>query len=239
MDMTPEEKLQAEKAKRYVQGSKSLLIEKFADFATHSSEVNPVSIFMAGSPGAGKTEFSKRLVEALFEQKQNPVRIDADEIRDWIPGYTGANSHVFQGASSRGVDILYSSTLARRQSVILDGTFAWKEKVFNNIERSLSRGRPIQVYYLFQKPEVAWEFTKQREALENRRVTKDVFVKAFLAAHTNVIAAKAHFGENIKLNVVLKDMRDPTRYEVHLDTADVDQFIPWEYSYDTLMQTLI
>ena len=26
---------------------------------------------------------------------------DADEIRDWILGYTGSNSHVFQGASSR------------------------------------------------------------------------------------------------------------------------------------------
>ncbi len=36
------------------------------------------------------------------------VRIDADEIREIIPQYTGGNSDLVQGAASIGVDILHN-----------------------------------------------------------------------------------------------------------------------------------
>jgi UDP-N-acetylglucosamine kinase len=237
--MTPEEEKQAEEAKRYIRANKRLLIQTFADPAAHKKTDRPVSIFMAGSPGAGKTEFSKRIIEALSQWPgDNPVRIDADEIRAMIDSYTGDNAHVFQGASARGVEMLFDHVLARNLNVILDGTFALKEKGFSNIERSLSHGRLVEIYYLFQEPEVAWDFTKKREVLERRRITKEVFVKAFFAAHENVVEAKTRFGDKIRLNVVLKDIRDPSNYQVHFNVASVDKLVPWKYSHDTLTREL-
>ncbi len=237
--MTPDEEKQAEEARRYVRANQRTFIAKFADLAAHGSVEQPISIFMAGSPGAGKTEFSKRLVEALFEQwGDNPVRIDADEIREMIPGYTGDNSHIFQGASARGVEILYDYVLDHQLNAIVDGTFALKEKGISNIERSLGRGRLVEIYYLFQEPEIAWDFTKKREVIEHRKITKEVFVNAFFAAHDNVVAAKKHFWDKIQLNVVLKDVRDASRYQVNFNATDIDQLVPWEYNESTLMQKL-
>ena len=54
---------------------------------------------MAGTLGAGKTEFIEELMnisEKLF------VHIDADKIKQWIPTYNGLNSHLLQGASALG-----------------------------------------------------------------------------------------------------------------------------------------
>ena len=68
------------------------VIQKFADATEHVADELPTTLFMAGSPGAGKTEISKRLVPRF---KQKPIRIDADEIRTLCPGYAGNNAHAF------------------------------------------------------------------------------------------------------------------------------------------------
>ena len=61
-------------------------------------EERPISVFMAGSPGAGKTEFSKSLISIIEEARHcNVVRIDADEVRGHLPGYVGGNAYLFQG----------------------------------------------------------------------------------------------------------------------------------------------
>ena len=238
--MTPEEEKQAEEARKWVRANRRVLIAKFADLAVHPSVDEPTSIFMAGAPGSGKTELSKRIVETIIRTPgHNPVRIDADDIREMIPGYTGANSHVFQGASARGVEILYDYALDHDQNVIVDGTFALKEKSFDNIERSLRHNRLVQVYYVFQEPHIAWDFTIKREAIEHRNVSKEVFVRAFFAAHENVMAAKQHFEDKIRLNVVVKDVRDPANYQIELNVVDIDQLVPWAYSHDKLESELI
>jgi hypothetical protein len=74
-----------------------------------------------------------------------------------------------------------------------------------NIERSLKHNRRVIIYYLFQDPTVAWKFTKIREEMEGRRVSKGVFIRAFFRARENVNEAKAHFGEKIELNMIVKD----------------------------------
>ncbi len=45
----------SEKAKKFVKENKKFLIEKFASLNKFPSKEKPFSIFMAGSPGAGKT----------------------------------------------------------------------------------------------------------------------------------------------------------------------------------------
>jgi UDP-N-acetylglucosamine kinase len=79
-----DEDLQVEAiALEYVKSHKKELIERFCPPSICHSIANPVSLFMAGSPGAGKTEVSKGLIKKFNDV---PVRIDADEIRAFLSG---------------------------------------------------------------------------------------------------------------------------------------------------------
>ncbi|MBJ1419215.1 zeta toxin family protein, partial [Enterococcus faecium] len=61
-----------------------------------SPEVGRDAVFMAGSPGAGKSE----VAIGLAENYDNHVIIDADYFRTQFPDYNGKNSSLFQKASS-------------------------------------------------------------------------------------------------------------------------------------------
>ena len=77
----------SEEAKLFIKKEKRALIKKFANLEKFPPRKKPFSFFMAGSPGAGKTEFTKRLIEMMAPIPI--VRIDADEIKEFIPQYTG------------------------------------------------------------------------------------------------------------------------------------------------------
>jgi len=231
--MTEEEK-QAEEAFERIKENHKFVIEKFATSAEIISDTQPISLFMAGSPGAGKTEFSKRLV-AHFKQK--PIRIDADEIRAMCHGYTGCNAHVFQKAATKGVNILYDYALKNNLNVILDGTFAYGSSL-ENIERSLSRKRTGQIYFIYQDPVQAWEFTKKREEIEHRKVSKEVFIRSFFKSRENTNEAKAHFGNLIELNLIVKDFeKDLERLEINI--PNIDHYIEKRYTEDELNNILL
>ena len=66
-----------------------------------------VAIFMAGSPGAGKTE----VATALAELSDNLCIIDADEFRSQFPDYNGLNSSDFQKGASWLVDHAFTHLL--------------------------------------------------------------------------------------------------------------------------------
>ena len=130
--MNEEEQQRSEKAFFWIKANQQKLIKQFTDDSEYSADLQPTTLFMAGSPGAGKTEFSKRLV-ARFSQK--PIRIDADEIRSICEGYSGQHAHIFQKAARKGVHILYDYALKKNINVILDGTFAYSEAL-ENIQRA-------------------------------------------------------------------------------------------------------
>ena len=79
----------------------------------------PLSIFMAGSPGAGKTEWARGLVELL---DGNILHLDGDLYRSMLPGYEGNNSHLFQKAMSKLVSYIHDKLLDQNIAFILDGT---------------------------------------------------------------------------------------------------------------------
>ena len=239
--MNEEDQKLADEAKYLIKSKefKDMLIKKFADPVLYKADSNPLTILMAGSPGAGKTEFSRRLVQKFEEMfSVKIVRIDADEFRVLFPQYTGQNSNVVQGACAIGVEKLYDSVLKNQQDVIIDGTFANYEKSIDNIERSLHKGREVAVFYIYQDPVVAWDFTKKREHLEGRNIPKDVFVQAFLRSRENVNRAKAHFGKNITLHLVTKNyVNNDIDYKI--DIENVDQFLGKVYSKDELDKIIV
>lgn len=223
-----------EEAEAFIKEHKKNLIARFADPEKYHSVDHPISLFMAGSPGAGKTEVSKRLIEQFVDN--TPVRIDADDIRGMFPNYTGVNSHIFQSACTTGVNKLLDYALNHNLNVILDGTFAY-ERAMENIERSLKRDRRVIIYYLFQDPVIAWKFTKIREETEGRRVSKEVFIHSFLRARENVNEAKAHFGEKIELNMIIKDFTNNFE-KVFPNIGSIDKYLPKVYTINELEEIL-
>lgn len=193
-----------EKAKKWVRDNKDLLIEKFADPIKFPGVSNPFTIFMAGSPGAGKTEYSKSFIKD-YDSDTKIVRIDADEIRDMIPDYTGRNAYKFQGAAALGVEKLYDEVQKRNQNAIVDGTFSDFNKGLQDVERALNRGRKVGIFYIYQDPLIAWDFTKKREKVEGRHVSKDMFINSFLLAKENVNKVKKILGNKIELHLVEKN----------------------------------
>ncbi len=229
--------LQASKdAKTFIKKEKRSLIEKFANIEKFSSVEKPFSFFMAGSPGAGKTEFSKRLIEIMAPIPI--VRIDADEIKKFIPQYTGKNSDVIQGAASIGVDNLNYYTLKHKQNSIMDGTFANYDIARRNIINCLNKKRQISVFYIFQDPVIAWDFTRKREKLEGRYIPKEAFVNAFFKARENVVLLKKEFNDKIELNLVIKN-KDNTIKKIKYDIDHaIDIYIKINYNKNSLTTIL-
>ncbi|MBI3282919.1 zeta toxin family protein [Candidatus Curtissbacteria bacterium] len=225
-------KIQAD-AFEWVKQHKKYLFLKFADFDSYPKDPYPTTVFMAGSPGAGKTEFSRRLAEGF---KQKPVIIDADEIRKIIPGYTGKKAFLFQKAATKGVNLLYDYVCKNGLNVIIDGTFAYAQPV-ENIKRSLKYNRNIEIYFLHQNPIVSWKFTKVRERKEFRNVPKDVFINAYLKSIENVTLVKKEFGNKIKLNLVIKDFTKSLQ-TLHLNTSGIEKLLPKLYTGKELTKIL-
>jgi UDP-N-acetylglucosamine kinase len=232
--MSEDDQKLSEDAEAYIKEHKRELVDRFANPEKYHSVDHPISLFMAGSPGAGKTEISKRLIEQFADSE--PVRIDADDIREIFPNYTGDNSHIFQRACTTGVNKLFDYVLEHNLNVILDGTFAY-ERAMENIERSLKRDRHVIIYYLFQDPAAAWKFTKIREETEGRRVSEEVFIRSFLRARENVNEAKAHFGEKIELNMIIKDFTKNIE-KVFSNIKSIDKYLPKVYAIKELEEIL-
>lgn len=233
--MNSEEQNIERKAKEFIKRKKDYLIDKFANKSVYKPVPQPVSLFMAGSPGAGKTEISKSLVQKF---KSMPVRIDADEIRKECPGYTGTNAHLFQSASVKGVNILLDYALANNLNFILDGTFAYADPIYN-IQRSIDHNRVIEVWFVYQKPELAWEFTKAREVIESRKVSKEKFIEAFINSKNNAIKAKKHFQKSLELNILVKNIDNTDgSFTLNTQTEELDRDAYGAYTKDELIQLL-
>ncbi|MEE4097167.1 zeta toxin family protein [Pseudomonas viridiflava] len=135
---------------------------------------------MSGSPGAGKTEASIALLN-LFTSS-SILRIDPDELRAEFDLYTGGNAYLFQGGISILISKIIDLALSQQQSFLLDGTLAKIDIARSNVERSLEKGRYVQVLYVYQNPLLAWEFVKAREQAEGRRILADHFVEQYFSA---------------------------------------------------------
>lgn len=231
--LSPSEQIEADKAQEYVRTHEKELIKKFADPKIYIPDSQPVSLFMAGSPGAGKTETSKRLIETF---RSKPVRIDADEIREFIPRYDGSKAYLFQRAATKGVNLLFDFALHENINLILDGTFAY-EGVEQNVRRSLEHNRKVVIYYIFQEPKRAWEVVLARESIEHRRVSKDVFVRSFIAARKNVDMIKKKFGQDAQLNIIVKDFATE-KETIELAVPAIDQYLTKVYTEDELKRVI-
>ena len=235
--MSLEDQKLANDAIAWVKENQKKIVSDFAEKYLSAPE-QPVSIFMAGSPGAGKTEFSTRLIEKQFGADTKYImRIDADEIRAMLPCYVPGKSHVFQAAVSIAVEKIHDHALAKRKSFILDGTLTNLNKARENVRRSTEKGRIVFVEYIYQDPLVAWDFTQKREKVEGRNIPRDVFIEQFFLARENAMILKREFGKELTLDVVTRNI-STNEYRYWFNVDHIDNCIKDAYTKEQLLMTL-
>ena len=225
-----------ESAIQFIKKNKRLLIKTFANEKIFKPALRPMSLFMAGSPGAGKTEYSKAIIKFF---NYPIVCIDADDIRNIIPQYDKTNAYQVQRAAALGVDILHSHALKKKLHFILDATFANYKISSVNVKRSLQKAREVTVFYVYQDPFIAWEFTKEREKLEGRHVPKKVFIDAVFNAKVNIKRIKQEFGKQVIVFMVRKDYRNNTEQQWgDVTRQEIDKYIKIPYTKTELAKSL-
>lgn len=228
-----------QQAQDYVKSHRKELCNRFASLELYPSVTMSSSYFMAGSPGAGKTEFSKGFIKQLQnkESSRRIIRIDADEIRDVLPGYNHKNAWELQPAASLGVEKILDYVFHNDQDFLLDGTFSNYTIAKRNIERCIKHSRKIGLLYLYQDPIIAWKFTKIREASEGRKIPKRAFIDEFFKSKDCVNRIKSEFGSLVELWLIKKDFNQGIeKTEFNID--NVDSYLKIEYTRDTLVSAL-
>ncbi|MGX1173289.1 zeta toxin family protein [Pseudomonas sp. R151218B TE3479] len=233
--MTLADQAVCEDALRFARSNKKIIARRLTDKLIYPPEEAPVSVFMAGSPGAGKTEASIALVNLFADAAI--LRIDPDELRNEFPAYTGANSWLFQGGVSILVEKILDFALDQRQSFILDGTFSNIDVARRNVDRSLKKGRFVQILYVYQSPVLAWGFVNAREAAEGRRIRKEHFIEHYFAARDVVNALKLEYQGDVHVDLLLKHIDNSGRlYKAGVDK--IDYHIPERHTRADLEATL-
>ena len=221
----------------FAKQNKKAIAKRLTDPTRFVPEENPVSVFMAGSPGAGKTEASIELLAALANKGSEVLRIDPDELRNEFADYTGDNSWLFQGAVSILVEKIHDVALDQRQSFLLDGTLSKYDIAKRNVERSLKKSRTVQILYVYQEPMLAWNFVQARELAEGRSIKPEDFIEQYFAARNVVNQLKMEMGTTIRVDLLLKNNDNSHRaYEAGIDR--IDSHIPEKYNPENLKRML-
>jgi UDP-N-acetylglucosamine kinase len=237
--MTADEQRIHDAAIAYARANKKSRCAQLTDPSIFLPEEKPVAVFMAGSPGAGKTESSKELI-AEFEAKApgtRILRIDPDDLRCEFPGYDGTNAYLFQGAVSIWTAKILDMAHDNGQSFVLDGTLSDYDRAKANITRCLNKGRVVQILYVYQDPLLAWRFVQAREAEEGRRIPPERFVVQYFAARRVVNALKDELGAQIKVDLLLKPT-DSTPKIFRAGVDRIDYHVPEKYDPEKLAKLL-
>ena len=228
-------------ADEFARANKRRLAAELTDLSKYAPDITPISVFMAGSPGAGKTEYSKNLVQSLEEKQKNQViRIDPDDFRKLLPGYDGKNSSVFHFAANLITEAVHDSALRQKQNFLLDGTFSNYEKARFNIARSLDQGRPVFISYVYQKPETAWQFTIAREKEDGRTIPRDAFIRQFLGARETIDKIRKEYADHVTIFLIQKDLETKIAEPFKITQAgpQIDHYIKEQYTQNDLEKLL-
>ena len=109
-------------------------------------------IFMAGCPGAGKTETVRRL-----ELRETFTVLEADEIRVLNPHYRKTagtekgNAHLLQKAASIGLECCRAYCIENEIAFVQDTTFSNRGSI-DLVRKLLNKDWKVIVIFIFQNP---------------------------------------------------------------------------------------
>lgn len=203
---------------------------------------------MAGSPGAGKSEIS-RAFESIantavcrsIPEPGSVLRVDPDDFREYMPGYSGGNSALFNRAVSLITESVLDRAFKRLASFILEGTFSSESVAHKNITRALQKGYDVTIVYVYQHPLKAWSFVQSRELVEGRNIPSHDFIHKYFAARRTVISMKQHYGQRIAIDLIIQTDREAAYRPVSVQNIPselIDLLIPEPYSETELINTI-
>ena len=197
------------------------------------------ALFLAGSPGAGKTEIAHSLIK--HNPKMSFVHIEQDKIKEMLPGYTGLNAPDYQKPATRGLGKVLKHVMKEGYNFILDTTLSHQQIAHDNIKKAIRKGYKIEVYFVYQDPIHAWNFVRKREQAEGRVVPKESFAKQFVESRVVVNNLKKELGKNIELHIVIKTVDDSgnivnIKYEFNKES--IDNHIKSVYSENQILDLI-
>jgi UDP-N-acetylglucosamine kinase len=118
---------------------------------------------------------------------------------------------------------------------VFDGTFS-QARALENLDRALHHGYTVKVYYIHQEPELAWQFTKDRELTEHRAIDKVGFIETYTKLEQNLqILCKDY--KNVTISLIVKDAQNKEGRRVE-DTKDLFKELPAFLSKEELESVL-
>ncbi len=167
-----------------------------------------IALFMAGSPGAGKTEFIRRLLSD--DQHVWYYILDLDEIRSWMPKYKWKYAEKYTKWAIKILEMLIDECIHNEYPFVLDGTFTSTKAMERNIERLINKNYKIGVFYIHTVPELAWLYTLYRGKDEWRLIPVSRFIRDYYLAPENICLFSEKYQEAIDIYIVNKKYEDGT-----------------------------
>ncbi len=183
-------------AKKWVKDKKNqvaVLTKFFNDFPHTNSKI---AFFMAGIPGAGKTEFVEQVIRDSLPLLSP---IEHDKLVEYIDGYKPENYYNYRKAGSTLVTEVFNTCLKNGYSFIFDGTLS-HENGIRNVHKTLKAGYAVYVVYIVQDAQVAWELTQARELVKKRAIERSGFLETCVKINKNLQGIFNAFKDQQKFN---------------------------------------
>lgn len=207
----------------WVKKNKKILISKVIGNVSPPPSTKPVAIFLAGIPGAGKTEFIKR----LLGDSRDLVRIDLDEIVKLLPKYDPKRYYKYRSAANIIVDECVIYCRKHSLNFVLDGTFGYGKAV-DNIKSALKRHEVI-IIYILKDPIQAWQLTKDRELITNRAIDRAGFILSCNNVPQNLIMVRDTFASQAPI-IVIKKNKTNDNFQMTRDMRVIDDLLQKSYT---------
>jgi len=216
---------------------------------------NPVTVLTAGCTGAGKTEFSRALLqkeETLFNSRHKLVQksfpryviADADDFYSDLKAKYQFENDLRQELGFvciKLVEKLIDDAMKKGKNLLIDSSFSSQHSL-KNIKRSLDHHRPVTIYFIYENPRRAWYYTQAREKHEGRHVDVNFFAKSYVGSIEMIRQTIKEFGKNVQIQLLRKEETAPEgQYNFVLideDLTDLDKYIEKEYNIDDIVNMI-
>jgi hypothetical protein len=158
------------------------VLEKF--FRDFPPIPHKTAFFMAGIPGAGKTEF---VDQAIRDSMPRLVPLEHDKLVEYIDGYRPENYYNYRKAGSVLVTKVFDTCIRSGYGFIFDGTLS-HENGIRNVRKALKAGYEVYIVYILQDPDVAWELTQARELVKKRSIERSGFLNTCAKINENLLS---------------------------------------------------
>ena len=132
---------------------------------------------------------------------------------------------------------IFNYVIKASKHVLLDGTFSHFDYAYQNVSKSLKKGRSVIIMYTYVDPYLAWKFTQAREVKEGRRITKAVFIETLFGSYDTVQRIQATFGNKVEVYVLIRDYSKGEKQSFY-DADSIDKYVKIPYSREELEKKL-